>query len=346
MNASYPTANSRGSTRKELRPIESGFGGAWGKGFFLFSIMVHLALGGALFSFQGISQNRVLPLVMQMDLASMDFAQDLAPSPGEGGAPAGKEANETSAPEVKESLKRETIVTVPSEPKEAKKPASNVVSVKEPVPVKERVAVKPERTAKPSPEPASKEEPVRSIEPSHKSALKKKTYQADKVLESARSSIEKKVEKQAESSEPSPGKALDKALARLEKAVESQAGSRSGASSDLSPVSGVSGNGVKGTKTDYTAIDLYNLELMYRIQQNWAFNQRLARSEKAIEARVLIKILKNGQIRDVWFETRSGNSYLDDSALKAVKKSNPLPPLPKGYATYDIGLRFTPSGLK
>jgi colicin import membrane protein len=86
--------------------------------------------------------------------------------------------------------------------------------------------------------------------------------------------------------------------------------------------------------------------MTYRIKQNWAFNQRLAGSEKAIEARLLIKILKNGQIRDVWFETRSGNRYLDDSALKAVKKSNPLPQLPKGYATYEIGLRFTPSGLK
>jgi colicin import membrane protein len=85
---------------------------------------------------------------------------------------------------------------------------------------------------------------------------------------------------------------------------------------------------------------------MYRIRQNWAFNERLANAEKGIQARVLIKILQNGQIRDVWFETRSGNRYLDESALKAVKKSNPLPPLPKGYVTYDVGLQFTPSGLK
>eukprot|EP00831_Metopus_contortus_P063380 TRINITY_DN55862_c0_g1_i1.p2 TRINITY_DN55862_c0_g1~~TRINITY_DN55862_c0_g1_i1.p2 ORF type:complete len:100 (+),score=21.47 TRINITY_DN55862_c0_g1_i1:158-457(+) len=71
-----------------------------------------------------------------------------------------------------------------------------------------------------------------------------------------------------------------------EKAVETQAGKR--------PVPGVPGMGAKGDKTEYTAMDLYNLELMYRIQQNWAFNERVAKAEKGIEARVLIKILKNG----------------------------------------------------
>jgi colicin import membrane protein len=64
-----------------------------------------------------------------------------------------------------------------------------------------------------------------------------------------------------------------------------------------------------------------------------------------MEVRILIKILKSGQIRDIWFETRSGNRFLDESALKAVKKSNPLSPLPRGYNTYDVGLIFTPSGL-
>jgi colicin import membrane protein len=234
-----------------------------------------------------------------------------------------------------------------------------VAQVKEKVvPVKEKVALKPAHVPQPSPEPPGKKETATSIEPDHKVALKKKTLQADKVLEAARSSIEKKVEKQVEKSEPPTGEILDKAFARLEKTVETQADSRSGTStgsgrgSSSDPKSGssfgpeLSGDGAKGSKTDYTAIDLYNLELMYRIQQNWAFNPRLAGPEKGIEARLLIKILKDGQIRDVWFETRSGNSYLDDSALKAVKKSNPLPPLPKGYATYDIGLRFTPSGLQ
>jgi len=381
MNPSYPSGNFQGATRDDLRRDESGFSSAWGKGLFLGSILLHLALVGALYFFQGIPQPRILPLVMQMDLASLDLSQDLSPSAVRGGAPAQQKAKVTPVPRSVESSKKEKVVTSPPEPKVVKKPENKVAQVKEKVvpvkekvvpvkekvvpvkekvvpvkeevvPVKEKVATKPAQVPQPAPEPSGENETAASIEPDHKAALKKKTFQADKVLESARSSIEKKVEKQVERSDPPTEEILDKAFARLEKAVETQASSRSGSgsSSDPKPGSsfgpGVSGNGVKGSKTDYTAIDLYNLELMYIIQQNWAFNPRLAGSQKGIEARVLIKILKNGQIRDVWFETRSGNSYLDDSALKAVKKSNPLPQLPKGYVTYDIGLRFTPSGLQ
>lgn len=353
MNSSYPSGSSQGAVRDELRRDGSGFSSAWGKGLFLGSILLHLALVGALYFFQGIPQPRILPLVMQMDLASLDLSQDLSPSAVRSGAPAQQKSKVTPVPKSVESSAKEKVVTLPSEPKVVKKPENKVAQVKEKVvPVKEKVVTKPAQVPQPAPEPPGETVTAASIEPDHKAALKKKTFQADKVLENARSSMEKKVEKQVERSDPPTEEILGKAFARLEKAVETQAGSKSGSSSssDLKPGSsfgpGVSGNGVKGSKSDYTAIDLYNLELMYIIQQNWAFNPRLAGSQKGIEARVLIKILKNGQIRDVWFETRSGNSYLDDSALKAVKKSNPLPQLPKGYVTYDIGLRFTPSGLQ
>ena len=40
-----------------------------------------------------------------------------------------------------------------------------------------------------------------------------------------------------------------------------------------------------------------------------------------LEAVIIVKIMRDGEIRDVWFEKRSGNSYFDDSAHKAVKKS-------------------------
>jgi colicin import membrane protein len=67
-----------------------------------------------------------------------------------------------------------------------------------------------------------------------------------------------------------------------------------------------------------------------------------------LEAVLVIKIMPNGEIQDIWFEKKSGNSYFDDSVYKAVKKSNPLPPLPKDYQRpfYNVGLVFTPSGLR
>jgi colicin import membrane protein len=59
-----------------------------------------------------------------------------------------------------------------------------------------------------------------------------------------------------------------------------------------------------------------------------------------------IKILANGEIKEIRFEKRSGNRYLDESAYKALMKTNPLPPLPKGFKLYEVGLIFTPKGLK
>nr|NJM01037.1 TonB C-terminal domain-containing protein [Desulfobacula sp.] len=95
-----------------------------------------------------------------------------------------------------------------------------------------------------------------------------------------------------------------------------------------------------------TPLQLYLMEVGSRIQQNWAFNESLARMDRNLEVRILIKILKSGEIRDIIFETRSGNSYLDESAKKAIMKINPLKPLPAGMYSYDMGLIFTPQGVK
>jgi len=95
-------------------------------------------------------------------------------------------------------------------------------------------------------------------------------------------------------------------------------------------------------------IDLYKSEIARQITEKWVFSQQVFRGRTDLEAVLVIKILPNGEIRNIWFEKKSGNSYLDESAFKAVKKSNPLPPLPKEFRRpfYNVGLVFTPYGLK
>ena len=143
---------------------------------------------------------------------------------------------------------------------------------------------------------------------------------------------------------------LAKSLSRLKNQVASQSAKKGGGGLGTGAGSGVGGaitsSGGQGSGTTSEAIGLYNLELYYKIRQNWSYNQSFAGVDGKAEVRIVIKILQNGEIRDIWFETHSGNSHLDESALKAVKKSNPLPPLPAGYTSYDIGLIFTPSGLE
>ncbi len=90
----------------------------------------------------------------------------------------------------------------------------------------------------------------------------------------------------------------------------------------------------------------YNL-IWQRIRSVWVLPEEALGGKKNLETIVAIRIAKDGQIEDIQFEKKSGNPYLDESALRAIKKSNPLPPLPAGMEVekFDVGVRFTPSDL-
>ncbi len=303
------------------------------------SLIFHLLLFVAFFFIQTLSPPSVeLPMVKVnlVSLNSVDVGQD-APSVDQVDSPKNSVEKtlpdpmpvETVLPEpekaivpVDETVIHETsrVAPVTSEP-------DPVMEVPVKIPMVEKKAVLRKKEISPSSEPL----PVKPVVPEQKVSLKKKTFRPENVLANAKKQIAQSVEKQDENS-------LDTALTRLRKKVATQSSTRGG-------LFGAQGGQVTGDGKNARAIDLYNLELMYRIQQNWAFNRQLAGGNDGMEVRILIKILKSGQIRDVWFETRSGNRLLDESALKAVKKSNPLSPLPRGYNSYDVGLIFTPSGL-
>ncbi len=109
---------------------------------------------------------------------------------------------------------------------------------------------------------------------------------------------------------------------------------------------GVAGSHGAGGKKTLELRDIYRPQIPYYIKKNWVFSEQLAGGRTDLEAMLVIKIMANGDITDIWFEKRSGNSYLDESAYKAIKKSSPLPPLPKGNDSYDVLLGFTPEGIK
>ncbi len=165
-----------------------------------------------------------------------------------------------------------------------------------------------------------------------KRSLKKRTYKPASVIKNAIKRIENKTKR----SKPDP---LAKAIGRLKNKV-AKTGPRQGSGKS-------DGIGIGG-KLGLEQIDIYKIEIASLIQKNWAYSEQLAGGRTGLEAWLVIKIMRNGQIRDIFFETKSGNAYFDDSAYKAVQKSNPLPPLPKGYLRYfySVGLHFTPSGLR
>ncbi len=205
----------------------------------------------------------------------------------------------------------------------------------------------PKKTAivKPKPKPAPKSEAQKkvSVAPKQKKkkrSLKKKTFKREKVVKSALERVEKRVEK----SRPDP---IKEALNRIKESVDK--GERKNPAAVPS-----TDNGAHGTqdipgygKPTLDLLDIYQAEIPYYIQKNWAFSEQLAGGQADLLAVLVIKIMRNGEIKDIWFEQRSGNRYLDESAYKAIQKSTPLPPLPKGITRsfIQVGLRFTPSGL-
>jgi len=120
-------------------------------------------------------------------------------------------------------------------------------------------------------------------------------------------------------------------------------GSGSAASSGTSGPPGPSGSG-NGEQVGL-AQKLYYTEVWNAIRSRWALPTVLRSS--SLEAVIILVIQRDGQILESRFEKRSGNEAFDDSAMRAVKKANPLPPFPEIYSPRqaEIGVRFRPRDL-
>ncbi|MCD6485954.1 MAG: TonB C-terminal domain-containing protein [Syntrophobacterales bacterium] len=82
------------------------------------------------------------------------------------------------------------------------------------------------------------------------------------------------------------------------------------------------------------------------IKEKWALPEGILPNDN-IEAIVEAKILRNGSVSNLSFEKNSGNRYFDESAIKAIKKAAPFPPLPEwlNERYIDLGIRFRSSEL-
>jgi len=131
-------------------------------------------------------------------------------------------------------------------------------------------------------------------------------------------------------------------FADIEKAMENirQRVSSAGPTSANAPSQpGEAEAGLK-MKTYYAAI-------WARIKSQWVLPQGIL-SRQNIEAVIHVKVLRSGTVTDLSFEKRSGNRYFDESAMRAIRKASPLPPLPEWVrdSSMEIGIRFHSSELR
>ena len=164
----------------------------------------------------------------------------------------------------------------------------------------------------------SQEVPIRSLETRKKE---------DPTLDKAMEEIRKKAAATGASKQAQVKAAAEK-TDKVEKA-ESIAGSQ------------------PGTAEMNAQMRAYYALVWSRIKGKWALPQGILPGE-VLETVIDLTILRNGAVTQVNFEKRSGNSYFDESAMKAIRKASPLPPLPAwiGENSLGIGIRFHSSELK
>jgi TonB family protein len=99
--------------------------------------------------------------------------------------------------------------------------------------------------------------------------------------------------------------------------------------------------GQKDIAESNAKMNVYYSLIWSRIRGKWTLPQGILPREN-IEAIIQARILRNGTVVDLSFEKRSGNRYFDESAMKAIKKASPLPPLPDSIRdnNIDVGIRF------
>jgi colicin import membrane protein len=232
------------------------------------------------------------------------------------------------APAAKSEAK--TVVT----PKPEVKKTAKAPVIKAPPPQPPPVAVKPKKTVSLA--------PVKRKWKAKKS-LKKKTLNRRKMIDQAMSGVQKKVEKSQSDSVNQAIEALKKKVAQTEANT-----SQTDQSVRAATGAGVPGGTGSGGQRALELIDIYKIEVAFQVERQWAFSEQLAGDGRALQSRLVFRVLPSGEVTDIRFTERSGNSYLDESAYKAVVKASPVSPHPEGvralYVT--VALRFTPQGIR
>jgi colicin import membrane protein len=147
--------------------------------------------------------------------------------------------------------------------------------------------------------------------------------------------------KKGEKPELSSSKALDQALSKIKRKV--QAEKKSPIEQAISKLEAQSKGDseerfLEGAANSGITIRIYQMDVENRIKSNWSYPVALLGpgSQKDLESIVVIRVRSNGAIMNSWFKKRSSNVIFNQSVLKAIERSDPLPHFPEGYRkTYD-----------
>ncbi len=189
---------------------------------------------------------------------------------------------------------------------------------------------------KPSSPPAVKEEIPKPIE-KHKIEKPKKDDIVEKVKKTEKDKVKLKHLQEAieEIRKKVTLDEIQKRVARREKTEER-------AAIVSSPVPMVSSP--KTSTSRESKLNEYYSMIWAKIKEAWTIPENLLEEMVDMETVIVIIIERNGKIQKSWFEKKSGNNLYDQMAMRAIKRAEPLPPIPKEFneKTLEIGIRFFP----
>lgn len=134
----------------------------------------------------------------------------------------------------------------------------------------------------------------------------------------------------------SPSRLIDRAISKIEKKVKSESKDHiNRAISKLERNIGRSeGPGqTGGYSVSGIHIRMYQLEVENWIKSHWSFPVALhsAKDQRGLEAIVVVLVKGDGSISKTKIKKRSSSTIFDQSVIKAIERSDPLPPFPEGY---------------
>jgi colicin import membrane protein len=286
-----------------------------------FSFLVHSALIVALFvvPFFPSSSRPEFPvytvdLVGGEKIGGRNFGTEMVPPP----APKG---TTKSAPEAAPPVMENKEAPKPEPKAEKPKPVEKTKPVEKQAPTQEKLALNEQKKEATKAEP-TKKEPAKET----KSESRREDAALDRVRESLIQSAVDRVKSRTETAQK----------ANKGEAISSGTGEGEGAAA-LGP-GGRGGGVVKGME-----FIIYQNRMFSSIKENWAW----VGPRSNLKVVVHFGIKDNGEITGLKIVQPSGDPSYDESVLRAVKKSSPLPPPPEEFRKdfSNVEIAFRPKDL-
>jgi len=282
--------------------------------WFVVSLLTHLILIAGIF---------LSPMLPSDVREAPVYTVDLVGGEKIGGANLGTEL--TAVP--KQTEKTQEALSAPAPKKETKREPPDKEEKINAKPGEKKPVAEEKIVLKEKSKTESKSEPAKETKKEAKSEAKNETTSADSVRERLLQS------------------AVDRAKTRTESPQKSSRGEAFSAGSgegDGAAALGVGGRGGPGIVKGMDFI-IYQNRMLATIKENWAWvGQR-----SNLKVVVYFGVKENGDIVGLKILQPSGDPSYDESVLRAVKKSSPLPAPPESYRKdfADVELTFRPRDL-